>query len=499
MRKRAICFCIVLLFLFSSIIGRVGYIGASKNFLVSSSYNSYSVNIETHFPTLYYSNGEKINNNSQGFVAVLKPNERTLADLHNLFSSNEAYKISQELKKGYPIIQLISPENRNKANYIEVYDITTSDYMSPQLFSSYSSGLMKYAKPYGNRKIRFHTDALGRMLRGDNGEIYEEYESSLRGLNLTIDKDVENISISASRNMKSGCVVIMNTADSSILACITKPKESYLNKPCMQYSVGSVFKIIVCACALENEVDFYYNCSGKTTVGDTTFSCQNSHSHGFENLKLALANSCNCYFVNLALKLGSDKLLQTAEALGFNDEIKLYDNWSFKAASLPTKTDLLSKGELALFGFGQGKFSASPIQICSSLCTIANKGNKNDIHFVLSGIDENINTEKFEYENSKKVLSDETCNTLLNYLRYVVTDGTGKNAESSSHKSAGKTATAQTGQYNSGVERLNTWFAGVYPYDNPKYAIVVMTENGKSGSEDCAPIYREIVEKLKKL
>ena len=42
----------------------------------------------------------------------------------------------------------------------------------------------------------------------------------------------------------------------------------------------------------------------------------------------------------------------------------------------------------------------------------------------------------------------------------------------------------------------NTWFAGVYPYDNLEYAIVVMTENGKSGAGDCCPIFRAIVEKL---
>jgi cell division protein FtsI/penicillin-binding protein 2 len=84
-------------------------------------------------------------------------------------------------------------------------------------------------------------------------------------------------------------------------------------------------------------------------------------------------------------------------------------------------------------------------------------------------------------------------------MRYVVTNGTGYKAETTSHKSAGKTATAQTGQYEDGVELLNTWFAGLYPYDNPKYAIVIMTEKGTSGSENCCPIFSTIVEKLETL
>ena len=74
-----------------------------------------------------------------------------------------------------------------------------------------------------------------------------------------------------------------------------------------------------------------------------------------------------------------------------------------------------------------------------------------------------------------------------------------KNAQSSSNKSAGKTATAQTGQYFMKNEYLNTWFAGVYPYDEPKYALVVMKEHGKSGSTDCCPIYRTIVEQLENI
>ncbi len=83
-------------------------------------------------------------------------------------------------------------------------------------------------------------------------------------------------------------------------------------------------------------------------------------------------------------------------------------------------------------------------------------------------------------------------------MRYVVTNGTGSLAEYN-NSSAGKTATAQSGIYKNGVEVLNTWFTGFYPYKNPKYAIVVMCENGDSGAGDCAPVYRAIVEKLDKM
>ena len=83
-------------------------------------------------------------------------------------------------------------------------------------------------------------------------------------------------------------------------------------------------------------------------------------------------------------------------------------------------------------------------------------------------------------------------------MKYVVSNGTGANAYYDG-KTAGKTATAQSGIYANGKEVLNTWFAGFYPYNNPKYTIVVMREDGISGSGDCCPIFRRIVEKLDKM
>ena len=500
MKKRMLCFLISISLIFAATIGRIAYISLSNNYTVSESYNSYALTVEKLYPTLYDSSGEKLSNNAVNYVAVIKPNERTVTDLHNLFASDDVNDISKELNKGFPIVKRVEESKRDNAKYIRIYEISDNYFMSAQMFSPSSSGLMKYIEPYGERKIRFHTDALGRMLRGDEGEEYEESFSSQREIYLSYNKKVEEIVRQASSKLKSGCVVVMGVKDASILACVTKPDSSYINKALAQYSVGSVFKIIVSACALENNLDFFYTCTGETRVGDVTFSCHNNHIHGFENLKTALAASCNCYFINLALKLGKDKLLATAHNFGFDDDIFLYDGWKIKGSVLPDKDALNSKGELALFGFGQGKLTSTPVQICNCLCTVANNGERNSIHFLLKSVDDKNAELKKEYPIAERVINKNTSEELLKYLRYVVTNGTGRAAESPDNKSAGKTATAQTGQYYiTGKEKLNTWFAGVYPYDKPEYAIVVMTENGKSGSEDCAPIYREIVEKLNNL
>ena len=499
MRKRIICFCVILSVILTSLTGRIAYITFSNNYAVSKGYNSYSLTLETVYPTVYYSSGDKMTNNKTKYLAILKPNTKTISDLHNLFSNESVYKITSDLKNGYPIVKEIDESKAGNVKYIQIYEANDSEYPAKQLISASSSGLLKYLKPCTEKRIRFNTDALGRMLQGSEGEIYEEELAANKGLKTTIDAGVQQIAYDSLKNIGEGCAIIMDVKTSSLLACVTKPDSSYINKPFEQYSVGSVFKTIVALCALENNVDYYYTCYGKTKVGDTVYSCQKNHVHSFQGMEAALANSCNCYFVNLALKLGKDKILNTARKLGFDDEIKLYNNWSFNSSVLPSEAELGSMGELALFGFGQGKLTATPAQICYALCTIGNGGKKNQFRFALSEETKEGTFRNFEYKKEQEVFKKKNCDRLIEFLRYVVSNGTGKNANDKNNKSAGKTATAQTGQYINNYELLNTWFAGVYPYDNPEYAIVVMCENGKSGSEDCAPAFRYIVEKLSDL
>ena len=92
----------------------------------------------------------------------------------------------------------------------------------------------------------------------------------------------------------------------------------------------------------------------------------------------------------------------------------------------------------------------------------------------------------------KTVMSHEDAQILQQMMETVVSQGTGKNAQSKKVKIAGKTGTAETGTSNL------AWFIGFAPADDPTLAIAVLIEDlgkGETGGSEAAPIARKIIEK----
>lgn len=485
MSKRIVSFLSVLVLMFTAIAGRCAYIAFSDVYEVSDTYNSYSIDIGSLYPYIYDRKGSRLNNNSITYIAVIRPNEKCLSELDRLFDTDEISEITQELSKGYPITRVIDKKVDTK--YIQIYERieqNSSDMLCRHMLDYQCGGLEKYNDDkIGELYVNFPVDATGRLLSGSSGDVVDNGYSSEDGIIISIDKDIQKICEESSKSITKGAVVVMDTESSQIRASVSIG-DDYNNRAISNYAVGSIFKLVVSVCAVEKGIMPLYNCTSSIKVSDTVFSCQNNKAHGFQGMKQALANSCNCYFVNLAMKLGADALYSTAKELGFGESFSLYNNWYVKSGSMPSLATLKNySGQLALLGFGQGQLTDSPVHFASVISAVANGGNYSYPTLDIKDVQEN------------KVMSPETSAAILEFMHYVVTDGTGMNADYK-NKTSGKTATAQSGMYENGKELLNTWFAGVYPKNAPKYAIVVMSENGISGAEDCCPVFRTIVEKL---
>ena len=488
MSKRIISISVVFALVLSLTLGRFGYIIFGDTYKIDKSYNSITLDISNLYTNIYSQNKTLLNNNTKSLVAVIKPNEKSLGELKLLFDENKIKNITDELKNGYPIV--IPVDKYANTKYIRLFETVNENnsYMlCRHLIDKNFGGLEKYTdEKIGSLSINYSVDALGKVLDGDSGAVIDENYDSKKGIQISIDENIQNIVENSAENISKGSVVVLDCDTSQILASYSIGND-YLNRSISSYAVGSVFKLVVAAAALENNIDPTYECKSKITVGDTIYHCQNNHKHGKENIKQALANSCNCYFVNLALKVGRTKIYNTALNLGFASSFSLYnDAYTVPSSAFPTLIELKSQGQLALLGFGQGKLTDTPVHFASVVSAIANGGYYN------------YPTLNLKKSTDTRVFSDKTAKTLRSYMKNVVDVGTGFNAKYKG-KTAGKTATAQSGIYIDGKEQLNTWFVGFYPYDKPKYSIVVMCEGGKSGGEDCCPIFRTIVEKLDKM
>ena len=183
--------------------------------------------------------------------------------------------------------------------------------------------------------------------------------------------------------------------------------------------------------------------------------------------------------------------------MGFNQSTNFGNGYFTDKGNLPKPEELNSDASIGNLGFGQGSLLATPLQIANCYATIANGGYYNQPTLINGFIDKAEIFSDIKKQTSKRVLKTETCDILKEYLLNVVVTGTGKPAFTSLFLSCGKTATAESGQYDkNGAEISHSWYVGFFPYENPQYVICIMKENGISGSSDCAPVFKEVAENI---
>ncbi|MBQ8894153.1 MAG: penicillin-binding protein 2 [Clostridia bacterium] len=356
--------------------------------------------------------------------------------------------------------------------------------------------------------VSYNSDALHGAISGLGVEAVEA-ETSENGLVLTLNKEIcEVLDQSMENYIEKGAAIVMDCKTGAIKAVSSMPDfdadavSSYLdsgegeliNRAFSSQTVGSVFKIILAACALENGMeDFLYTCNGGIVINDRTFACHNHDGHGEIGLQEAFAQSCNAYFIALGQLLGYDSIAEMAERFGYGSSITILDSMKTSTGNFPVKSSNLALANLSI---GQGELMASPMQIAMMTAIIANGGILPDVH-LYNGIYLNgklkANTENTE---EKRVISAEHAEMLRQFCVYTVEEGTGKSAKPSSGSAGGKTSSAQTGVIVNGVEKLNVYFTGFYPAENPEYVITVFAEGGESGGKTCGPVFREVCDFL---
>jgi peptidoglycan glycosyltransferase len=304
---------------------------------------------------------------------------------------------------------------------------------------------------------------------------------------------------------QSGGVVVLNARNGNVLALAGSAYSS-------PQPPGSTFKVITTTAALEgHDVKLTDTFPHLTEINPDPDSgarvVHNAHDEVCGGTFVeAFADSCNSVFAPLGVKVGADRLVDTAEDYGFNQTPSLY-NASATAAAQPNKMTIPSAKELegeptntdlSVTAFGQGKVLATPLGMASVAQTVANDGTRDPTNIVK---DPNLQSPAKPVE----VTSKANARVLTGLMRAVVTQGTGTQAALPGVQVAGKTGTAELGpkpgqpppppgQEDTAKQIVDGWFIAFAPANNPKLAIAVMLIDASGdGGTTAAPIARSIL------
>jgi len=263
------------------------------------------------------------------------------------------------------------------------------------------------------------------------------------------------------------------------------------------YPAGSIFKIIVAAAALESKKinkNTSFLCQGSSKVGNREFKCWGTH--GIQNLEAALIHSCDVFFYKTGLLVGAQCVYDYALKFGLSKTTSFelpYEEAGFIPSPLLRRINKFKNwydGDTANLSIGQGDVLVTPLQITRMIAVFANGGYLVTPYIVkaIDGRDISVYQQRSEKLNLKK----STFDYIKEGLRGVVSDPTGTASVLSGIPVAlaGKTSTAQAppGQ-------PHAWFAGFFPYSNPKFVICVLLEHGGPGYLSCVTA-KEIIQEM---
>lgn len=485
------------------------------------------IDLETLRGTIYDCNMKPLTNGETIIYAAAKPSGYSLAQLKGKVLPDVFESVLERMSFGKPVAVRINSPIKSSGDIKEIK--VTQRYSSNSLachiigyLDSTGNGISGIEKSYNSLlskdtstvSVRFSSNAKGRVMLGED-IVVEGNSVPESGVVLTIDKRIQEITENALDSSGAECAaaVVIEIESGAIRACVSRPlfdpcniadslndeDSPLINRAFLPFSVGSVFKPVVAASAIEIGISesFEYNCTGSVTHNGVTFNCHKKEGHGVLNMEGAVANSCNTYFIALAIETGAENIIETAKKFGFGSGISFAKGIDSSDGYLPDLHTLDSKAAIANVSFGQGALLATPVQICNVMATIARGGVYKEPYLVEGETDENgVHTRIKLYGEKKQIISYNTSKLIQRFLEKVVTEGSGRYAQSEYVTSAGKTATAQTGKTENGEEVYHAWYAGYFPAENPRYAVVIFKENGGEGALSCAPVFKEIAENM---
>lgn len=268
------------------------------------------------------------------------------------------------------------------------------------------------------------------------------------------------------------------------------------------YEPGSVFKPFTVAIGLDSGKmtgNEEYFCGGSLEVGGYKIKCHNRNGDGMMTVESAIAQSCNVALMQMGQQIGTDTFMDYFEDFNFGLKTNIDLTGEARTASLVFNKSTMGSTELATSTFGQGN-NMTMIEMATAFASLVNGGYYYEPHVVKQVL----NSEGAVIENKqprllKQTISNTTSDRMLEYLKSVVTTGTGKAARPAGYMIGGKTGTAETAPRGTGDYVVS--FMGVAPADDPEVLVYVVIDRPNmpdqtNGTNRACNICREIMTEM---
>lgn len=264
------------------------------------------------------------------------------------------------------------------------------------------------------------------------------------------------------------------------------------------YEPGSTFKIITASACLEEgvvSISDTFSCPGYRVVEDRKIRCHKVGGHGSETFVQGIQNSCNPVFIDIGMRLGSEKFYDYFEQFGLLRRTGV--DLPGEAGTIMHKKEEIGLVELATMSFGQS-FQITPIQMATTVSSLVNGGIRVTPHLAVEVMDSEGNqVEKFAYKTESGIVSEQTSETMRMLLKSVVEEGSGKNGYIEGYSIGGKTATSQT--LPRSANKYISSFIGFAPAEDPQVLGMVVIRNPQGvyyGGTIAAPVLRSIYDNV---
>lgn len=386
------------------------------------------------------------------------------------------------------------------------------------LLMSNTSGKMTFNDDYDIRTANVHLtgDRSGNIATGAN-KVFPDKLSGYnpitgtysllgegRNVNLSIDADI-CVTADKALDGRRGTVGVYNYKTGEIICLVSSPNYDPTDPPSnpddesgiymnrffsSTFTPGSIFKLVTAAASIENKSDYAswtYRCTGYQSYGGgDRVTCQ--EAHGKVDLQQALADSCNCYFGELARQLGPDLMKEYAEKAGLTLSREVNGISTAKGSFDFPEND----GSLAWAGIGQHNDLVNPCTMLTYVGAIANGGRAvqpkilHNVEFS-TGLPASFPWKWW----TKRMIEEDTAMILKNMMRNNVEDNYGE-SNFPGLSICAKSGTAEVVK----SDRPNAWFTGFLDDEEHPYAFIVLVEKGGYGSYVAGSIANKVLQEI---